>query len=190
VWWTTHAASGSKPVPHSGRLFSDPRRVRRCPHHGTIAAEGLGQGAAIAVQVLPQLPPDAAGLPASAAVVCRIPAATRLRPLPPGPLGAGDREDRFDEAPVTQFQRTTGLVLDGRESRFKLRPGGVSDTSAYMHRPSPPCLAHAVERMPTPSIRQHALVPGVACHQAVPTILVQTARDPVTQHSPHATLIG
>jgi hypothetical protein len=99
-----------------------------CPHTGTIDEAVSGQVTALVVQALPEVPPDAAAFPASEAVVHRIPAAKLPRQISPGNPGVGNIEDRFDEPPVTQFRRATGLVFDGSESRFSLRLGGVSDT--------------------------------------------------------------
>ena len=124
-----------------------------CPHNGTIDAideEGVVQVTALVVQALPEVPPDAAAFPASEAVVHRIPAAKLPRQISPGNPGAGNIEDRFDEQPVTQFRRATGLVFKGSESRFNLRPDGVSDKEAYRHRRSPSGVDEAEERRSTP----------------------------------------
>jgi hypothetical protein len=110
------------------------------PHNRTIDEEVLGHVTAVALQTLPELPPDTAGFPAA-----KLP-----WHISPGNTSAGHIEDRLDEQPVTQFRWTAGLVFDGGESRFDLRPRGIGEEQAYGHQCFPPSREYGGKRKPRP----------------------------------------
>jgi hypothetical protein len=92
-----------------------------------------GHVARIAVEVFPELPPDATRVPAAEAVVSRLPVAQLAWHIPPGQAGASHRAARFEAQLGAPFRRTAGLVLAGGKPWCNRRPSSIGEQPAYGH---------------------------------------------------------
>jgi hypothetical protein len=106
-------------------------------HDGGIAEDLGGQLTAVLLHVLPEFLPEVTSVPATKAVIDRVPVAKVVREIAPGDAGTRLIEHRFNEHPVTERRGTAGVVLQGPHNGLYLSPHGIGDDKTECQSYSP-----------------------------------------------------